>query len=474
MTLILTKEELDRIRGSVRPKDDAMRTSAIDRKARLKAMSAERVKHWPNTLEALRNKKETFLKDRAEKEEARRQEMDRQEAEMKREARLEAIRRANELLYDQTDKMKLLRSQKLYADVIYDRVKQVEDKRLTKEQKQEEEKKYHEEILRQVRDGDAQEREKLEQQRKAVDEVKRSRAEQREEARRIREEVLRKNREEGLRMKQEAQERLEEELRDYDRKQKFIAENNLRTAQANAELKKIREELAEQERVADEARDAEKEKIEYRKRMLKELEKQRFEKAQENRQKMIDRAVEELAKRSSHEEAILEKQQQDKRDREDREEAEKLRKAAEIKEMLAQSRTEQIAAREKERLRQETETNELLSRWRVENEAAMQAEKEKLQAARMETIRLKQQQFEDGKEAARLRAEAKMVEIEQQRFLNSIDTQDDKRFIEQCKAEIERNVKLGKPIYTLLRALEYEQPALLAAQTVKVERPKKM
>lgn len=78
MTLILTKEELDRIRGSVRPKEDQMHASAIDRKARLKAMSAERVKHWPNTLEALRNKKETFLKDRAEKEEARRQEMDRQ------------------------------------------------------------------------------------------------------------------------------------------------------------------------------------------------------------------------------------------------------------------------------------------------------------------------------------------------------------------------------------------------------------
>lgn len=44
---------------------------------------------------------------------------------MRREARLEAIRKANDLLYDQTDKMKMLKSQRLYADVIHDRVGQV-------------------------------------------------------------------------------------------------------------------------------------------------------------------------------------------------------------------------------------------------------------------------------------------------------------------------------------------------------------
>lgn len=58
---------------------------------------------------------------------------------------------------------------------------------------------------------------------------------------------------------------------------------NIRTAQANAELKRLREELAEQERLAQEAREAEKDKIEYRKNKLKELEKQRFEKAQVGR-----------------------------------------------------------------------------------------------------------------------------------------------------------------------------------------------
>lgn len=76
MTLVLTKSELERIRQSVsdRPAD----YSAQQRKAQLKQLSEERVKHWPNTLEALRQKKENFIKEKAEQEELRRQEIDKQ------------------------------------------------------------------------------------------------------------------------------------------------------------------------------------------------------------------------------------------------------------------------------------------------------------------------------------------------------------------------------------------------------------
>lgn len=473
MTLVLTKAELDRIRGSIRPGTDLASTEVADRKAQLKNLSAERVKHWPNTLEALRKKKETFLKDRADQDEVKRQEVDRQEAERRREARLEAIRKANDLLYEQTDKMKLLRSQKLYADVIHNRFQQIDDKRVVADSHKVVEARFHEDILRQVAEGEAKEREKLEKQKKMVDEVKVSRYEQREEARHIREEILRKNREEGLRLKREAQERVEEDLRDYEEKQKRIIEGNMRTLAANEELKKERLLLLEQEKAAAALRDAEKEEIEYRKKKLKELEKQRFDRAQLTRQKIIDRAVEELAKHTSAEAAILEKQQQELKDREEREEEEKRRKAAQMKELLAQSRTEQIARKEREDRREAAETDEMLNRWRIENETAMQAEKDKATSTRLATVRIKTQQYEDGKEAARIKAETKMVEIEQARFLNSIDTKDDKRFIDLCQAEIERNVRLGKPIHTLLRALEYEQPAIIAAKTIKVDRPHK-
>jgi hypothetical protein len=76
MALILSKQELARIKNSVQefPED----RSQQERRAELKKKSDERLKHWPNTLEALRKKKENFIKERAEQEEMKRQEIDKQ------------------------------------------------------------------------------------------------------------------------------------------------------------------------------------------------------------------------------------------------------------------------------------------------------------------------------------------------------------------------------------------------------------
>ena len=76
MKTILTKDELDRMRGSIAPQ--SVDFSRHERKEHLKRLSDEKVKHWPNTLEALRIKKESFTKDREAAAEAARQEVDRQ------------------------------------------------------------------------------------------------------------------------------------------------------------------------------------------------------------------------------------------------------------------------------------------------------------------------------------------------------------------------------------------------------------
>ena len=44
--------------------------------------------------------------------------------------RIESIQKANEMIYDQTDKMKMLKSQKLYADVIAIRYEQIDRKQV--------------------------------------------------------------------------------------------------------------------------------------------------------------------------------------------------------------------------------------------------------------------------------------------------------------------------------------------------------
>jgi hypothetical protein len=83
-----------------------------------------------------------------------------QEAEMRKYQRLEAIAKANDLMYEQTDKMKMLRSQALYCDVLHTRVGQIDDKKKTKEAIKVENQHYHTKILEKVAAGEEAERKK--------------------------------------------------------------------------------------------------------------------------------------------------------------------------------------------------------------------------------------------------------------------------------------------------------------------------
>jgi hypothetical protein len=470
MTLVLTKAELDRMRANIRgPQND---TTVADRKAEMKRMSNERMKNWPNTLEALRLKKESWLKDKADKEELQRQEIDRHEAELRRIQRLEAIHKANDLLFEQTDKVKMMRSQQLYADVVYTRQQQADYKNQQKAKAKELESEFHQNVLRQVAEAEAIEQRKLDARQRAIEEVKVSRFEQREAARLRKEEELRKNREEGERIKKGAQEELQEELRNMEKKQKHAAESNLRMLKANSDLKQIRLDMQEQERLAGLERDKEVEQIDHRKTMLKHLAQVRFEKSQETRQMMIDAAVKKLAEQQNHEEAILEKQVQNLKDKEDAVIAAKAARQEAIKKDIIESRTAQIEARERKERQQFDDDDVLVQRWRLENEEGIRAEEEKAKQRRQATVQIKTKQYNDGKEAARKKEEAKLMEIEQAKYLATIENSDDTRFVELCKAKIEENVRLGKPIYTLLRALDFHGPELLAAKTVKVTKKK--
>ena len=188
------------------------------------------------------------------------------------------------MIYDQTDKMKMLKSQKLYADVIATRYEQIDRKQVEREKQQIAEQSFHENILRQIEKGEIDEKIKLEKVKARVDEVKITRKVQLEENRKRKEELERLSREEGIRLRQEAKERYEQDLRNQDLKHQKIIENNLATLKANQLLKmeKLEIERLEDEKIA--ARDAEVAVIDKRKTDLKALEKARFDKSQEMRQ----------------------------------------------------------------------------------------------------------------------------------------------------------------------------------------------
>lgn len=487
MNLVLSERELQRIKASVQPKkEDNYR---IERRKELKQLSNEKVKNWPNTLEALRIKKESFLKDREVQEEFKRQEIDRevssisysthtivlslsnlsiryclQEAELRRQNRLESIRKANELLYAQTDKMKMLKSARLYADVIHTRQHQMVDKKKRIGQEQEEELSHHQQVMDRVSRLKAAEDEKIEKERLLIESIKVTRKVQLEQERQRKEAEAEKLRLEGLAIKEKAVKAMEDEYQEQAMRRKLAADNNTSMIKANEDLKLVKKEMERKEMEEATAREADILRIEKRKLALKQMEAERFARQQEMRQKLIDRAVEQLASKTNTEQAILNKQINEQRAKEDRKEADKEARAKADWDATVASRTAQVNRKRDEMRRQMEEDDMLSDKWRRENEDAIRAEEEKQRKARLETIRIKDNQKEEGRERARKRAEEKLLEVEQAKFLASLEGNDDAKFVELCKAEIEKNIREGKPVYTLLRALEYTAPQLMAAK----------
>ena len=374
------------------------------------------------------------------------------------------IQRANDLMYDQTDKMKGLKGAKLYAEVIKTRGEQVISKQKKKETEKVWAQQFHENILEQVAKGNAEEAAKLERNAAKIEVIKMQRREQVLEVRAKRQQEEAEAKAIGEAMKARAAEQVEEELQRQIDKQKRIAENNINTLKANERIKQVRAELAEKEKEADAIRESEKEVIEGRKKALKALEIRRFEKKQETRQKMIDHAVKLLAEQKATGAALEMKQADEIRAKEDNIIAAKEAKREAERIAIKKSREEQIKAKRDKLERQWEEEDRLVKAQREKSAREEQAEKDKHALEYKNVARLKAIQYSDAAKKQKKEVEERIIAIEEAKLLQEVGNQDDSKFAEICKNEILRFTKEGKPTYTLLRALEQTQPALLPAK----------
>lgn len=424
-------------------------------------MSEDKLKNWPNTLEALRKKKESYMKDKEDLLEAERQQVDLQEAELRRENRLAAIKRANELLYEQTDKMKNLRSQQLYSDVLYSRIDQLDHKKRVKEEEVEKEAKYHQSILQFCAKGDQEDLVKAEKVAQRMKQVEVSRQEQLAEVRRKREQIAEEERQVGLRIKERAQQAVEEDQRAYEQKQIAAHESNLKMIAANEKIKAEKEVIRAQEALAAEQREREIEITEKRNLARKALEKRRFEKKQVQRQKIIDAAVEALAKKTSNEETLQLKQEQELQEKEDKKFADKEAKRAQEWSDIVESRTNMCAKRREEARRDRIEAARLSEIATKKALAAIEEERAKEARTRELTVMTKNMQLQQAMQTQRVKLNSKVKDLEEQRVLSELASQDDDKFNQIARSKIIEYGQQGKNVIPLMRALEYAQPDLL-------------
>lgn len=99
-----------------------------------------------------------------------------------------------------------------------------------------------------------------------------------------------------------------------------------------------------------------------------------------------------------------------------------------------------------------------------EKERSEKAEAEK-QARELENIRrLKQLQYNDAAKTQRNKIAERLEEVNRAKLLMDIAGQDDNKFAEICKDQIKKYAADGKPVYTLLKALEQTEPVLIPAR----------
>jgi hypothetical protein len=87
----------------------------------LQELSKARVHNWPNTIDALRKKKDEDRIRRLEEEEIERRKVDALEYELQVQARQQAIERANKHMHDAQDQVKAFHSKMLLCDTMQER-----------------------------------------------------------------------------------------------------------------------------------------------------------------------------------------------------------------------------------------------------------------------------------------------------------------------------------------------------------------
>lgn len=460
--VVLSRSELERIKASTQ--EVIPINYEQKRRQELKEKSNDRLKHWPNTLEALRLKKENFTKERAEAEEEKRREIDRVEAELRRKNRLESIQRANEMLYDQTDKMKLFHRQQKYADCLADRQLQIQRKQLEKEQEKAYNAQFHVKIIEKVKHLTEIEESKVKKQHDSISLIKQSREEQINDVKARREAADRENIAMGIAMKKQIQDLIQQDIIAAEEKQLLIAKNNAAMVVANERLKAVKNELRQKEAEAELERESEVMIIEDRKKIRKVIELRRFEKQQETRQKIIDAAIKQLAEKASTDNAIQSKQENEIKEKQDKYFADKEAKRVKEWNLTVTSRAEQMKAREERRRLQMEEDDRQVILMNKVNQEEIQKAQQRVIDARTTTKTIKDLQFVEGVQASRKKVEDKLIEIEESRLIEKVNKQDDTKYTDIVKAEIMNCAAAGKPVYTLLKALDYQQPDLIGAK----------
>jgi len=306
-SVLVTNSELQGMRSRSHLGPPQPSAKQLDRE-RLHALSNQRKSQWPNTIEALRERKDRMRAEKLEAEEKLRVEIDKEEEALQAEKRRLAIERANKMLYDSTDRVKSLHSKLMLADVMEERERQIEVKQHMRMREVEADERWYQKQQHAIRRMDAEEDLRDEEEMVKRFEVGRVRQAQIDQQKAEQSDKLAELQREGEMMKAMAladaeaeQHQSMEEMEREKRARAEVVEANNYLLKKRAEDQELQE--AEEARMLDYAASKERDLLERRDR-----EEKRFRERQAWRQQLIDRQVAKLTDLNAANNSRLEKQ----------------------------------------------------------------------------------------------------------------------------------------------------------------------
>jgi len=342
----------------------------------LQEKSNARVKNWPNTIQALRKKKDDARFEKFQKDEEERRKIDEEEAAYQAEIKKQILEKANKQIYDTQDRVKKFQSALLLADTLQEREEQIEISKRKKEISHMIEAKHYEMEQENMRLYDQKEIEKREIAEKKKKEAQKILQEQHKEFKLRYLKRLQEERIEGEIVKIKAKEELQKQKEEDQRRRQRVIDAQAETRKGNEQLQEIRR----QERLKELQKEKEIEEFAKKKEEILEMrrirEEMKFNEKQAARQKIIDKQVEELRKLKSKEDEILNKQIKEAEIKAEENERIKREKRDELKRTIDHHQALSMAKRKQEKEQEIIDAKEFQQFWAKKNQELHQKDLE--------------------------------------------------------------------------------------------------
>ena len=449
----ITYSDFLRIKNEIVPSnEEAERRKAYDE--RLKELSKNRAKKWPDSLEMKKKYQLEFTKRKFLEEENRRRKIDEEEAKFQKIQNNMVVERAKNLLFMEQEPVKRFNATMMYSDMLKEREFQDDIKEKKKKINDIIEKKFYEMELKKMEEFDKKELEK-----KRLEELKRLERmkivnEQLQESKIKRIQDYQEKIVEGELMKIAMKNALEEDKKNEERLNKLKEEQRQQFINSNIELEKLKEERKKKEL-------EENKKIEefaFKKQQLEDLRKKvendKFKEKQAQRQKLIDAQIEYLTNLKNQEDARIEKSIKETEEKKQAEEKKKQDRFNKLQAEIKQQREDVKRKKEEQKLKEKNEDLKFVEEWKAKMKLLEQQERDEKLAKKLRDQNLANYQKLQLEEKKRI-AKADFYKLNEDAYKIKYKLgKEDDDFIKYAEYWIREYKKQGKNINPMLLELK--------------------